>query len=397
MKMRCARMISLAAAVVGGLAGQALGDTSDPQARAFFAQGAAMIEHGQWVQSAGAFEQAINADMQFPEAYLFHGLARMYANDYQEAAEDFTAYAVLNPGKPWGWQQRAVARLGEGRPERAEEDFRRAAALGAAPANIQRGMGDVYRAEKKYREALAAYTDGIRLAPRSPTMYQRRALAELALGDKQGAAADMAQADALVRSGRELEPGDEASQAMEDAYRRLVGHRMAGPAAAPARAPAGAAPAAPPAVVVDRAGQQQAQQASQAAASLAQRGDVAGALRQMDSAVTLDPNNASYWTMRGAFQEQLGKPDDAVGSYQRSLGLDVKNADGHLGLGVALAELQKTSDARTEIEAGLKLARLPQVQGALAMATGAANAHPQSAILKEVVARLQTALSEVPR
>jgi tetratricopeptide (TPR) repeat protein len=222
--------IALLAAVLPCFTPQALGDTSSPQARAFFDQGAAMIEHGQWVQSAGPFELAINADLQFAEAYLFHGLACMYAKDYQEAAEDFTAYAVLNPGKPWGYQQRAVARLAEGRPERAEEDFRRAAALGAAPANIQRGMGDVYRAEKKLPEALAAYTEGIRLAPQSPTMYQRRAIVYQALGNQRAAAADLAQADALVRSGRQLEPGDEASQAMEDAYRRIVGHALAHPA-----------------------------------------------------------------------------------------------------------------------------------------------------------------------
>ena len=64
---------------------------------------------------------------------------------------------------------------------------------------------------------------------------------------------------------------------------------------------------------------------------------------------------------------------------------------------MAFAELQKLPEARAEIAAGLKLAHAPQVQGALSMATVAANANPQSAILREVVTRLQVAVVDAPR
>jgi tetratricopeptide (TPR) repeat protein len=393
------RKLAVWAVAAGALAaaGGAYGDFRDGRGRRAFDAGVVMVKRGQWVEAVKPFSEALAEDPQFAEAYLLRGLGLVIGKNYGAAGEDFTAYIVLHPRQAGGYMQRGVARLGQGRAEEAEQDFRRGADLGARPVNVQRGMGDAYMAEKKYREALAAYSEGIRLAPQSPTLYQRRALAYQALGDQRSAQADAAQSDALVRSGRALEPNDDVSELLAQAFAGTAG----GGVPVPAPGPVVVTPAQPGPVVVvpgqplprGRDPRQEAADAASAATGLAQRGDLAGAMRQMDVAVGRDPTVANYWTMRGAFTVQLGQADVAATSYEKALTLDANDADAMLGLAIAYGQQRKAREARVQLERGLLIARRPQVQGALVMVQGALSADLNSNILREIMLRLQQGMS----
>jgi tetratricopeptide (TPR) repeat protein len=386
--------LGLLAAVM--LAPSAFADLRNGVGRRAYDAGIAMIRRGNWVEATEPLSQAIAEDPHFAEAYLLRGVGMQVAKNYGAAGEDFTAYIVLNPNHPGGYMQRGVARLGQERFEEAQMDFRRGADLGAKPVNVQRGIGDAYYGAKKFREALAAYNEGVRLAPQSPTMYQRRARAYQALGDQRSAQADAAQSDALVRSGRALEPNDDTSELMAQAFAGTAG----GPAPAPVPMPVPGNPGSGPIVVIP--GQtpgrgrpdprQEAADAAQAATATAQRGDLAAALRQMDFVVQRDPTVASYWTMRGAFAVQLGQADIASSSYEKALTLDNNDADAMLGLSVAYAQQRKPREARIQVERGLLIGRRSQIQGALVMAQGALSADLNSMPLREIMARLQEGL-----
>lgn len=377
----------VAAAAIAASAQASFADLRNGLGRRAYDAGIVIIRRGNWVEATEPFSQAIVEDPHFAEAYLFRGLGMIVGKNYGAASEDFSAYIVLNPTHPGGYMQRGVARLGQGRFDEAEIDFRRGAALGARPVNVQRCIGDAFYGEKKFREALAAYSEGIRLAPQAASIYQRRALAFQALGDQRNAQTDAAQADALIRSGRAVEPNDDTAELVAQAL------------------PAAPAPAPGPVVVIPGQGpgrgrpdpRQEAADAAQAATATAQRGDLAAALRQMDFVVQRDPNVASYWTLRGAFAVQLGQADIGIASYEKALTLDPSDADAMLGLSVAYAQQRRARDARVQIERGLLTARLSQIQGALIMAQNALAVDRNSTALREVMVRLQEGLAGARR
>lgn len=115
--------------------------------------------------------------------------------DAPRALADLDQAIALAPGIAKLFNNRGLALLSDD-PRRALADFDAALRLDARYAVAWTNRGTALSALKRYDEAIAAYSEAIRLAPRYLTPlynpYNERALAREAKGDRAGAARDRA-------------------------------------------------------------------------------------------------------------------------------------------------------------------------------------------------------------
>lgn len=84
--------------------------------------------------------------------------------------------------------------------------------------------------------------------------------------------------------------------------------------------------------------------------------DVETAERYAQEAVAKDPNNADVWMFRGGMLRGMGKPDDALAAFDKALALRPQDRNANLEKAYIRINQGKFAEARTEIEAGRKLA-----------------------------------------
>ena len=81
------------------------------------------------------------------------------------------------------------------------------------------------------------------------------------------------------------------------------------------------------------------------------RGDFAGAVAELKTAVTLLATNAAAWDYYGVALQGAGQLDNAAAAYQNALKFDRDLVEAHLNLGNLLLEQNKPDAAKTELTA----------------------------------------------
>jgi tetratricopeptide (TPR) repeat protein len=84
---------------------------------------------------------------------------------------------------------------------------------------------------------------------------------------------------------------------------------------------------------------------------LLERGDYAGAVEELKTAVSLLPANAQAWNYLGVAEQRAGQPDDAAAAYNRALKLNRDLTEAHFNLGCLWLEQNKPDTARNEFTA----------------------------------------------
>ena len=84
---------------------------------------------------------------------------------------------------------------------------------------------------------------------------------------------------------------------------------------------------------------------------LLERGDFAGAVGELKTAVTLLPANAQAWNYLGVAEQRAGQPDDAAAAYNRALKLNRDLTEAHYNLGCLWLEQNKPDPAKNEFTA----------------------------------------------
>ncbi|MBM4002917.1 MAG: tetratricopeptide repeat protein [Planctomycetes bacterium] len=127
-----------------------------------------------WEGAVRAFDEAIRCNAQYADAYYHRGIA------------------YRNNGSPWWFQALA--------------DLRRAIQLNPEHANARVAVGvmksieatwDPAKSALQLQQALAEFTEAIRLEPANPVLYEMRANVMEALGDTEGAERDRGKANEL--------------------------------------------------------------------------------------------------------------------------------------------------------------------------------------------------------
>ena len=178
------------------------------------------------IQAVTYFDQAIRAQPDFVEAYVHRGEARRRLLQFELSMKDCNKVIQLAPADPRGYNCRGYAEQQLTQYDASLSDFgealRRNPNFGLAYGN--RGVtyiltqqydhaiqefnqairllprnhvfyirrGNAYSSLKRYDQAIQDYTDAIRIQPKAMDAYRARAIAEEAMGDTAGAAADRA-------------------------------------------------------------------------------------------------------------------------------------------------------------------------------------------------------------
>lgn len=125
-----------------------------------------------------------------PVRLMREAARRMDDGEFQLAERDYTRLIELAPKNPAWRNERCWERALEGKNlDGALEDCEQSLRLRVTPEALDsRGM--VYLKMKRYQDAVDSYSAALKAAPSLPPSLYGRALARLALGDKEGSIAD---------------------------------------------------------------------------------------------------------------------------------------------------------------------------------------------------------------
>lgn len=118
----------------------------------------------------------------------------MIANDWQTVIQIASKRIELDPLYGYAYNNRAIAYLSSGKPQKAVEDFRKAIDLKLESASDYCNLGVAYAALGDYQQALAAYNKALDLKPDYGTGYYNRGNLYKQIGNNQQAVRDYSRA-----------------------------------------------------------------------------------------------------------------------------------------------------------------------------------------------------------
>lgn len=339
---RLSRSFLTAAIVVsGGLAGQVLAQTTPAQLRAAVDQdpgnaalwvdlGNAWLDAEDFEAARTAFLEAVSLDYRQGDAHFGLGLAEYNRGDFQAALFAFSEVARLHPERFDGHYNLAVTHARLRMPVEAAESFR-AALDNAAPEaslgdelNAWLGLAGQLKLTGDHAGAAEAYAEAVIAAPEDRDVRYLHA-------------------EALWRAGSGLE-------------------------------------ALPLLIELDDATNEDWRVSSLIADIYVEQGQTDYALRALDRAIRKAEENGSASAQAGIhiklglLQRQLGRPSEALASFQRATNVDPASWQAHYNYGLSLLEAGRTAEAITPLETAVVRAPVSG-EARLALAT----AYDQSA------------------
>jgi len=160
----------------------------------FFIQAGDKSQKGDYQGTLQAFNQAIQLNPNYAEAYYNRGTTRYELGDKQGAIADYDQALRINPQLSQAYSNRGAARYELGDKQGAVADFNQAFRINPndAIAYSNRGIARYELGDKQ--GAIADYNQALRINPKLFKAYLNRGAARLGLEDKQGAIADFNQA-----------------------------------------------------------------------------------------------------------------------------------------------------------------------------------------------------------
>ncbi|HJT57594.1 MAG TPA: serine/threonine-protein kinase [Ktedonobacteraceae bacterium] len=178
-------------------------------------EGVAHSKAERYREAIVAYNQAINLDPNYANAYNNRGLIHSHLKQYEQAIKDYSHAIELNPKFALAYSNRGLIYHDLKMYRRAIEDYTRAIELNTQDAFMYYSRGITYRALGENERAIADYTRAIELDDKYINSYGARGLAFYYLKDYRRAVQDFDRA-------LQLDPSISWFKAeREDAYRRL--------------------------------------------------------------------------------------------------------------------------------------------------------------------------------
>ena len=131
--------------------------------------GVSRLERFDFDSAAAAFRQALEADPKLAIARLNLGIALFYGGKAEEAQKEITAAKADLPGKPQPDYMLGLIARGTGDTQAAIEAFSSVQRLDADDAGTAINLGQLYRQERKFKEAVEAFRRAMAAAPYNAT------------------------------------------------------------------------------------------------------------------------------------------------------------------------------------------------------------------------------------
>lgn len=221
------------------IATSSVSPTRTNDAQSDYVRGLSHFDMGEWLKSIADFDQAIQKQPNYTEAYFYRGLARLQQGDLPGSIADYSQAIRLNSSYADAYYNRAVVRSQSGDQagaiadytqairidssfaaaynnrglarsdledqQGAIEDFSQALRINPGKANTYYNRGLAYSRLRDDRRAIADYTEAIRLNSNYAKAYGNRGLAFARLGELHSAIADLQQAAQLFRAQGRME------------------------------------------------------------------------------------------------------------------------------------------------------------------------------------------------
>jgi len=285
-----------------------------PEASRWVNDGIAEYRQGRYLEAAAAFQRATNLVPADGRVSNFLGTALLQAKRYTPARAEYRRILALQPEalEPRLGLARIAIRLGE--YEEATRDFREVLARDPANPLALYNLGLLRYREGDYAEARDLLHRLLQIKEDHPEAHYTLGLTYARLGREGEAEKEFRRVVALApentrahfnlaslyaRAGRTKEAAEE-----QEIFRRLS-DRMAS----------------------DRAAEGKARE-------LFLSGDYAGALKEYDRLLELNPQSGRFQLGRGQCFLKMGEPDEAVAALEKARSLDPKLPDVHYHLAV---------------------------------------------------------------
>ncbi|MCC3502767.1 MULTISPECIES: tetratricopeptide repeat-containing serine protease family protein [unclassified Microcoleus] len=275
-----------------------------PKAGDFYIQGGDKYKKGDYQGAVAAYNQAIQLNPNYVEAYSNRGLARSDLGDKQGAIGDYNQALQINPNYSEAYNNRGAARSDLGDKQGSLDDYNQALRINPNNAYAYNNRGLVRSELGDKQGAIGDYNQALRISPNFAVAYYSRGVVRSDLGDKQGAIADYNEA-------LRINPND------ADSYsnRGLVRSEL---------------------------------------------GDKQGAIGDYNQALRINPNLAVAYNNRGLARSNLGDKQGAISDYNQTLQINPNYAKAYYNRAVARYRLGDKQGAIQDLQ---KAADLFQQQG----------------------------------
>ncbi|MEG4225289.1 tetratricopeptide repeat-containing serine protease family protein [Microcoleus sp. N9_B2] len=154
-------------------------------------------------QGASAdYDQALRIAPNFAEVYVNRGVTRSELGDKQGAIADYNQALQINPNLAYAYYNRGTARYELGDNQGAIADYNEALRINPNYAEAYNNRGRPRNDLGDYQSAIADYNEALRINPNLAYAYGNRGIARDNLGEKQGAIQDYQKAaDLFQRQG----------------------------------------------------------------------------------------------------------------------------------------------------------------------------------------------------
>ena len=136
------------------------------------------------------YDQAIDINPQFAEAYNNRGITKDLLGRHEEAITDYNEAIRINPQLAEAYYNRGTTKDLLGRHEKAIADYDQAIRINPQYAQAYYNRGNAKGELGQHEEAIADYDEAIRINPQYAQAYCNRGTAKLALGQHDDAIAD---------------------------------------------------------------------------------------------------------------------------------------------------------------------------------------------------------------
>jgi tetratricopeptide (TPR) repeat protein len=304
-----------------------------PKADDFFIQGGDKYQKGDYQGAVAAYNQAIQLNPNYAEAYNNRGNARDELGDKQGAIADFNEALRINPNDAYAYYNRGLTRSELGDKQGAIADFNEALRINPnyAYAYYNRGLTRSELGDKQ--GAIADYNQALRINPNDANAYNNRGVARSKLGDKQGAIADYNQA-------LRINPNDANAYNNRGVARSKLGDKQG--------------------AIADynqalRINPNLAEAYHNRGATRDDLGDKQGAITDYSQALRINPNYAGAYSNRGLARYELGDKQGAIADYNQALRINPNDANAYNNRGVARSKLGDKQGAIADYNQALRI------------------------------------------